>query len=655
MYKEQTIKFYNQTGFNAIDIPDSPKMLEEKFTPYKVINNANIIQNEFLAYIIVDDFTPEEARKIDYVIVENPTPTIRNVSCYTIDNFEFLADGTCKFNLYLDAYNTLGGFNMDSGNQILGGSAKRMSVSVDEDNANFFTLEEPFIPSQKYYTEYRTLTPEPTEANEQVPLIEVLTIPPQVVGSIVKEGGTDFGKVNILIDAILAFQPMTYLGAKIGEYVERQKIDTESGTVESANYNTMIIPQMRKLKNTIVKLRNADNEATTIETNSRYFWALLTSNTAEVDGKTVESDLITDMRAAGRDNDIINFWEVPSEYIKSTKPNRDTEIEEITYKLDQEKNYGGFNEIESNVIKGNIIFTPFTSYNNKARYKQSVEVKVYCPASGEQINKELYEVIKEGILPNTQAFTIPTTIMADIRPQGTPIFIFDYYNQTLQTKQFSEFVKGAQWRNIPLAASGISGENVMRTENDAERNYGFIDAAVKAIVGLGQIAVGAGMTIASAGTSSAMSAGLVGSGISTALGGISQAFNTQSRYREQENLLNQKSVNASSRIQLGNSSFIRDIRKNYFIALFTTYSQEDMIAYDTFLTRFGYNVGNRVIKQTDFFSRPAFNFMQINDITIESVLGDINLIDLTKKQLKQGVRIWHKKPNFNDMLAGGNR
>lgn len=131
--------------------------------------------------------------------------------------------------------------------------------------------------------------------------------------------------------------------------------------------------------------------------------------------------------------------------------------------------------------------------------------------------------------------------------------------------------------------------------------------------------------------------------------------NTKRQYDAQMEILGTRSRLATSNVSSGNSDTLRELTGNEFIMVVAQYSPEDLTNFDTFLTRFGYNVGNRRITNADFYSRPAYNFVQINDMTIQSVTGNEALIDLAKSQLKIGLRIWHKAPNAADMEASGNR
>lgn len=651
MYNCQVV-LYAQTGFNGVDIPDSIQTLQRNFDPYKIYDDINIIQGEYIASIILDDLTPDEARRIDYITIKDKDTEYRTCNCYTIESFEFLADGTCQFNLYIDAYNTLGGFADDSGNQVLGGSAKRLSVSIEEDNTKYFINPEPFAPAEKNKTEFvKLINKPPIHMPNEILIIETLTIPPITVEGIF-ETQVENKETKTIDDIKLEkYSNKQYqhriMGLGIGENITITEHTTELGKVKALSYTEKITPQSRKMKETEITLLSGEGSYT-YKTGSRWWVAENAKGTATLNGKVVESDVITDMRNAGRDNDIVAYWAIPTIYYQKL-------IQSTTnYSLIDENNYGGIDNITNRYHAHNFSYTPIQVYNNKARYKQSAEIKVFCSASGQEINKEVYEVLATGTSPQNSSYGISVVITADLRPQGSPIFYFTYNNQTLQTENLCEHIKGANWRQISLGINGVSGLNQRQAEIKAEKEMANKSGLFSLFGGLALLGIGIATGGASAGATG-LAKTLIPVGASAIGLGGKELVKANWRQQEQQDILNSASINASSLINIGSSEYCRDTGNNIFWGMITQYSDEDMVAYDTFLTRYGYNVGNKVLKQTDFYSRPAFNFVQINDIDIESVTGSLQMIEMCKQQLKAGVRIWHTKPNYNDMLASGNR
>lgn len=164
----KNVDLFYCTGFDVINIPCSPDLLYDEYSGQKIsFTDVNLIQTDWLGEITLE-IDSEKARNIDYAIVTDEDTDER--TCYIVDHYEMLTEDTCKLYMLLDAYNTMGGFEPGSGNTVIAGSANRISVPLihttdgkfptAEDNT-FFTLEEPFQPSNRLVHQAIQLTPEP--------------------------------------------------------------------------------------------------------------------------------------------------------------------------------------------------------------------------------------------------------------------------------------------------------------------------------------------------------------------------------------------------------------------------------------------------------------------------------------------------------------
>ena len=634
------VKMYGNTGFNSVDVPDSPKLIEENFEPIKEYDEINVIQNEYLAYIIVDDISPAEARKIDYIIIEE-----EDKSCYTVERYEFKADETCKFYLILDAYNTMGGFNEGSGNIVVSGTANRMSVPLTEDDSRFFTLDEPFKPAEKSKIEF--LQPF-ANSNDSISLIEVIAIPPKIVEPVYYTGVST--KSGIQIQSPSNIQK-NINGCGVGQQMIEQEQGSGDSKVSSITFALSTSPMLRKLVQTTLSILNPFNSsARSIKTGSRWFDSNKISYAISIEKQgTVTGDLIQDFREQGMDNNVVAYWEVPTRFITATsnpyQPDKESDSE-----------YGGITNASCKVENATLTITHFQKiYNNKARYGQSIVLKLFNGASGAQLDKYIHEVANIGTLPNAESYPVDVVQGADIRPDGYPIGAFRYINQVSQGEVLCEVLNGANWRQVPLVASGLSGE--YQTQRNISRQYnreqGFNIA--KIVGSVGALVGGIGLTVATGGAGSVAGAGLIQAGTTGIFANTKNYISNSIQQKDQQAQLQQEAVSSATQLEVGNSSLARDTGHNIFYVLKSTYSDSDLIAFDTFLTKYGYNVGNKWIDNGYFYSRPAFNFMRINDITIVSQTASLSLLELVKQQLQAGIRIWHKKPNITDMTAGGNR
>lgn len=82
---------------------------------------------------------------------------------------------------------------------------------------------------------------------------------------------------------------------------------------------------------------------------------------------------------------------------------------------------------------------------------------------------------------------------------------------------------------------------------------------------------------------------------------------------------------------------------NNFLVCHERLSDDDVLMYDEFLTKYGYAVSEKLVK-SDFTSRRSFNYIQVNDVSLKATKNiNVNLIKLMESLLMVGVRLWHKK------------
>ena len=422
-----------------------------------------------------------------------------------------------------------------------------------------------------------------------------------------------------------------------------------------------------------------------------------------------KTDLLSDLVATDMANNIIDCWEVPDDYItvgvvsgvgyNPFKIGYDLPATDPRYP-DASGGYGNYNTIISRLKDSAITYVPYSSYaqgviNNKTRYSQSVTVKVYNPASGASLEKNIYDALKEGTNPYQQSYSLPYRIAADIRPNGCPIFAFRYNNGgTDQLSHATEYILGGNWSKVQLNVQGLNGSyfdklslNQSKDELNTRTAITLAAGAAGLLAGGALGAMGAGAlgmlgesTISSAGTSlvnilnqqgtdagyrgaagSLMNRGGMGmlAGSAGIIGGITSYVLSMQKLRHQEEILNARCGIATTPIKLSNSNYFNDTDKNKFMYVFTSYNGEDMRNYDTFLTRYGYNVGKMAIRNRHLYSRNNFVYIKANEFhAISNINYKYNvgkqMMDKVETQLKQGVRIWRKNPDAHNLLPDGN-
>ena len=635
------VKIYNQTGFDTCNVPDSPRMIESNFTPYKEYTTFELVQGRYLATLRVQ-LTAIEANKIDLVTVSSDL--INDTTVYTVDGYNMCAPDVCEFTLLLEPYSTLGGFGYDSGNNVLNGSIKRCHVSVEEDNKNFYTLPEPFENREPIEWSVQRLM---AETENPLTLVETLSIPSQLMKKDALCQLVGEGKVDV---AGLSNSNCSRMGAVTGIFVGYDEKNSNSFV-----YQYMETVSARNLKSTILKVEDQDITLGTRWWNADNINYEVTISHLEYktvkDDKVLKGSLISDLVSDGRAGDVTAIWEVPRKFLMlgTTK---------LDYDPSEEDNYGGVDEAKSNSVSGSIALTKWatTTYNNKINYGQDLMVRVYCPASGSSSEHQVTEIMT----PNSAAewiSSVPFTIMADVRPTGSPIFMFNYLNKSNNLDNMIEVVKGGQWRQVALTDVGTANKlDVMKNEHREELyNYDRatqrINNFVANVSDALNIAGNLKLAFTGGGNESIVPYGL------NIYNRQRQVWRNNLVNQQQNQELSSKAAMASVNISRESTSFANDRNKNTFFAIVSHFSNNDLMAFDTFLTRYGYNVGNMPFEemQTAFYNRPSYNFVQVNDMTVESVTGNVNLVNDAVERLKQGLRIWHVKPNAKDMLAGGNR
>ena len=644
------VKIYNQTGFDTCNVPDSSRMIANNFTPYKEYTTFELVQGRYLSSLRVQ-LTAKEANKIDLVVISSDE--IYDTTVYTVDGYTMMAPDVCEFRLLLEPYSTLGGFGYDSGNWVLNGSLKRCHVSVEDDNKNFYTLPEPFENREPIEWSVNRLNP----ASEYITLMETLSIPAILNkdgDSIVRAIKDDKININCYTDTKIGRG-----GQKVGAMVFFDGTNKDAYTVQ---YMEGIQP--RELISTELHTPHSQHK---VLLGSRWWDASKTNYSVQIevqnDGagsptvvETITGSLSTDLVGQGRSGDITAIWEVPKNLVMIESSGIDYDPCELT-------KYGGCNDVIELEITGNIALTKWsqTTYNNKLNYGQDLMVKVYNPASGSSVEHQVTEIMTPGSAAEWIS-SVPYSIMGDVRPNGSPIFMFNYLNKADNKTNMIEILNGGSWRQVNLNETDVMDKMAQLQQHNTNVLYGFDQETLRInewIDGFKGIfdTVGAA---AEAKTSLGTIAG-IGSGI---LSSAQTMWNDERTYwrnntvnAQQNKELATKTAFASVTLNREATNYANDLDKNAFFAIVSHFSNHDLQAFDTFLTRYGYNVGNMPFDgdQTYFYNRPSYNFVQVNDMTVESVTGNVNLVNDCIERLKQGLRIWHVKPNAKDMLAGGNR
>ena len=644
------VYMYNNTGFDAVNIPSSPEVLHENFSHAFEFYNVNLIQNLYLSEIKLE-IPFDEATLCDYCEIEDESDDSKN-RYYTIEKIEMLAPNVCKFYLLIDAYNSIGGLTHH--NEIISCNANRCHplttyTATGGFDAGVYTLPEPFKCNEPliFNSSYFDIK---AQGSGYLSLAEFVVFPPETDPNYNPDpyAGTDI-QIQSPSNATEKGKANTY-GTMVGKY--RTNVTTPNGTAEIIDY---IVNSSEVLLCVTPAKSNVIVGSKTFETFSSYR------------NFKVEKirDFITILRAIGAETGVICAYNIPAIWcegtnIDSVDPKQSTTIKNKIYQATPGTPTGTI------TIKGS--YCAQRIYNPKAINTSGFnKMVVYSPSSGstieldpgqfetrdaETINPEISEqqyinfsdnMVKKIIQPYYIAYSDP-------RHHGAPILkILNRYINTYTPGDLGDLsdgaltVRGSSWQDIPIVYEGQSGYVLAQKQANAinkEKNAGALGEAV---LGAGSMIAGGALIASGVGVPAGVS--MITGGIASTIAGVSTYVNNSRLQKEQQELFNQQQNFTYSTINIEENNALRDLTDNTFRVGWYCMQQMDLIRYDKFLTAYGYNVGNAPINRIYFNSRIYFNYIRVNDLQIKADYAPMYMCKLVEEQLKAGVRLWHKAPS----------
>lgn len=271
-----------------------------------------------------------------------------------------------------------------------------------------------------------------------------------------------------------------------------------------------------------------------------------------------------------------------------------------------------------------------------------------------------YESNPEDIITSGNIGNVPNiTWLSDPRPDGKPYFRFTTINGN---KEFwRNCIAGSAWQNVPLVYQGKSGsaltrmnfDNNRRTEQLAKKQYD--DTTV-----FNQAAnfVSTATDIVSTATNAATSGGGIfgglAAGVASAANGIENGLRMEMESEQYNERYRAAKANELSQLYQDttiytptvnfpfNADIIRDVKGNALLLYKYQYDDRDIARIDKLLTMYGYKEAE-ALSLDNFMRRPKFDYIQCSTVTIGGLARwwNAGIAD----QLKNGVRIWHVKPD----------
>lgn len=592
---EYKVTLFLNSGFNAVNIPDSVQTLNSSAAHVEV-DPVEILQNRFLTSIRIN--APwDTVKDCDYCKVGN--------FYYSVESVNMQSEDTAELSLTPDFILSAGGTKEGNATfQILDGITERQTVS--EDNFGEYTDDDPLTTPQKplrLFTEWVSNNPKSAFTYLSTTL------------DLEKQGKNKEG--------------ITYTDKETGKEVTVPR--TYQITSDQATNVTFAMSENNVTDGTKYYIRKDEKGSISPD---------------------VEEG-IAQARSIGIENAIIDQWTVPVGFVYN-----DYDVSDM-HTVAPKGIYGTAGSID----------VPFPFEWNQTVKNKRVEYGEYCKyglitTSGNSM-EAAPEVLKTG---NETAPKIDWR--SDPRPEGKPYFRFHSMNG--DTEFWRNCIAGSKWQKVPLVYQGQSGTALTRlnfnndramkmqlksqfmNDNEIDRLQNMMNVIPNALSGMSD---GAASGAALGGTLGAP----LGAGIGGAVGfasGISNTAFTNAKLENQRdyykaNYALQKRNELSQLYQDTTvyaptvnfpyeSDIIRDVKGNGVLVYRYEYDPYDADRIDKLLTMYGYKE-TEDLKMENFNRRKKFDYVQCSSVTVTGKPRWWN--DGIGDQLRNGVRIWHIKPD----------
>lgn len=586
---EYKVTLFLNSGFNAVNIPDSVATLNASAAHIEV-DPVEILQNRFLTKVRINaDWST--VKDCDYCKIGN--------FYYSVGSVDMQSESTAELSLTPDFILSAGGTKEENATfQILDGVTERQTVS--EDNFGEYTDDDPLTTPQRPLRLFTAWLMDTSRPGFYTYISTTLDLRKQGQN---KEG-------------------VTY---------------TDQETGKSAT-----VPRTYQIDNSqVTKIGFAGAIEGDITDGTKYYIRDDGSNPKD---EAIESG-IAQARVLGIENSIIDQWSVPKLYVD----NADT----------------GDPYSPTSVLGAAGSFdVPFPFEWNQTVKNKRLEYGEYCKygiitTSGNSM-EAAPEVLKAG---NDTAPKIDWR--SDPRPEGKPYFRFHSMNG--DTEFWRNCIAGSKWQKVPLVYQGQSGTALTRlnfdndramkkqlksqfmNDNEIDRFQNTLNAIPNAISGISN-GMAAGAAAGPAGAAIGGALGLA-SGISNNIFTDARLKNQRDYYKanyalEKKNELSQLYQNTTVYTPTVNfpyeSDIIRDVKGNGVLVYRYEYDPYDADRIDKLLTMYGYKE-TEDLKMENFNRRQKFDYVQCSSVTVTGRPRWWN--DGIGDQLRNGIRIWHVKPD----------
>lgn len=615
------VRLYQNTGFNGVNIPDSPAVLN--LCTYIDVDPVQILQDRGLDHIDVKA-TWSQVENCDYVKVGSWYYSVPSSGA------QMLSEATARLTLLSDPLTSAGGFTISTDGSsvttsftILDGVTERCTVATDEWGS--YTASDPLIaPQQPLVLETEWLNGE---------------APADDVDNVFVESTADI--LHILGEG----EGTTYTDEATGETVTVPEIIPTT-------YYTGYYIDSTYVHNAGTRVYNRADEHTEEDITSAYQLS---------NGIPAGLERINALGVAS--GTILNQWRVPKNF--------------ASYSVRYETLGSGYeNQIIDSLTGSDDTFTStltpdYTTVNNKRLLYGDYNKYGLITCSGSSAE------FKPEDLGGETAPSI--TCKSDPRPKGKPYYRFTTINGN--TDFWRNSLPGSEWESVPLVYQGASGSALTRLNFDNDRKItdlqksqyedNYLLSQISAATGIatnavamaatggmmggmmgvgaeaGQVATGMGSAYSQAG-GQAISSGMgILSGISTMVTNAIQKGQYEDMYRAQKanelsQLYQSTQIFAPTVNFPYNADILRDVKHNGVLVYKYHMTVADTQRCDKLLTMYGYYTA-QPLDVTNFAHRKYFDYVSCSTVSVTGLPKW--WCDEIATQLKVGVRVWHVLPS----------
>lgn len=644
---------YFNTGFNAVNIPDSPQTLNNARSA--VFPAIDIYQaRELSTFIIKANYA--DVRDADYLYLQN-TSDANDFAYYSIQNITMTSMDTAVLHVTMDYILTAGGV---ANLTFTDGMCERHHVASADDTFGKYDESDPY------------LTP--------AEMLQIETVAPDFKGA-------DSDKAMTIVESTLDLY---------GMYVDANETGGKPVSIDytSKDAEVVTVPMVRPYEKGISGVKAFMEKATSpyYETQlPQVNFVIPYADQAPLTTPDQEWSLQIDshhfgdafsyVRSLGVESCIIAQYAVPFFMIK------DTTFEQwsgtvsgsgaaLTAQCGQVENlYGTYKLVSLSTLPFIKTYNNYTVRNKRVFYGDNCKYNIVSIASGnsaEFLPEEIFDYSAQ-----TTPLNPSIEMRVDPRPEGCPYFRFNVYrNDKTEDMFFINAVKGLNWQNVPLVYQGGSGSLINQYKFNAQQqmlhenaNYQYQSAQLQNIRDnyraagniAGDVLGGAG-SLLTGDVSGAISAAATAATRAVDMQFVQQAFNmsqehAQNSYNiqrnaELQNLLIQNNVVAPS-MNFPISEGIRDYVGNTCLVYRTYYSDNDVRRIDKILTMYGYR-HTTPITTALLTNRSKFNYVQASGVSVGNATLPKWIRDGIAMQFATGTRIWHQLPDINAYTDGTN-